>query len=42
VFAGTDRCDENGGNRRCTECSLSVRSAELVSFFANFRTLPWA
>ena len=42
LLSGTDRCDENGGNRRCAECSLSVRSAELVSFFTNFRTLPWA
>jgi hypothetical protein len=40
LLSGTDRCDENGGNRRCRECSLSARSAELVSFFTNFRTLP--
>jgi Oxidoreductase molybdopterin binding domain len=33
LLSGTDCRDENGGNRRCTECSLSVRSAEFVSFF---------
>ena len=33
---------ETHGMTSCAECSLSVRSAELVSFFTNFRTLPWA